>query len=185
MKILRFFIYHTVGFVCEVLICMNSARYRGLADFNSTVMLIILSFFQSVIATHVTIPCLVIWLLFVSLQVLQESIVRRHFDSSCSGWSKRPGLLQFFHHSDSTALLQCNWQSTKHQACKCGILWSYSLLCRILLQPSGSAVGTGGPEGYWPHNVHRWGLAPLQTLEGYNIIIIMPLSTKAIIYSSP
>ena len=32
-------------------------------------------------------------------------------------------LLHFFHHSDSTVLLQCN--STKHP-CKHGILWSYS-----------------------------------------------------------
>ena len=44
LKILRFFIYHTVGFVCEVLICMNSMGYRGLANFNSTVMLIIIIF---------------------------------------------------------------------------------------------------------------------------------------------
>ena len=28
------------GFVCEVLICANSERYHGLADFTSTVMLI-------------------------------------------------------------------------------------------------------------------------------------------------
>ena len=61
------------------------------------------------------------------------------------------------------------------------LIMSYSLLCRILLQPSDSGVGTGGPEGHWPHNVHRGGAGPLQTLEGYNKIIIMPLSTKAVI----
>ena len=40
-----------------------------------------------------------------------------------------------------------------------------------------SGVGTGD---HWPPNVHRGGLA-LRTLEGYDIIIIMPLSTKPVI----
>ena len=41
------------------------------------------------------------------------------------------GLQHFFHQGDNIALLQCN--STKHP-CKLDILWSYSLLHRVMLQ---------------------------------------------------
>ena len=60
--------------------------------------------------------------------ILQES---RHFDSAflqCLPIWK--ALQHFFHQSNSSVLLQCN--STKYP-CKHGILWSYSLLYRILL----------------------------------------------------
>ena len=39
-------------------------------------------------------------------------------------------------------------------------------------------IGTGAVA---PKNVHRGGPGPLQTPEGYNIIIIIPLSSKAVI----
>ena len=51
----------------------------------------------------------------------------------------------------------------KQECSKYNLSWKY-IGC--------SGVGTGPP------NVHRGGSVPPQTLEGYNMIIIMPLSTK-------
>ena len=50
-----------------------------------------------------------------------------------------------------------------------------------------SGVGTGelGGGALAPPNAHRRGPTPLQTLEGYNIIIIIPVSTKPSCYSIP
>ena len=44
-----------------------------------------------------------------------------------------------------------------------------------------SGVGMGCQGNQWLPNVHRGRAWPLQTLEGYNVIVIMPLSTKAVI----
>ena len=46
--------YHTAGFVCEVLICVNYVSYRGLVNFNPAVT-VTLSF---QLTAHVTVPCL-------------------------------------------------------------------------------------------------------------------------------
>ena len=121
------------GFVCEVQICTNSVRCCGLTDFSLTVMLLHVPLLATqVIAACVTVPCLVIWLIYVSLQVLQEGSYR-YFDSTLLQCLIQKMLMHFFHHGDSTVLLQCN--SMKHP-CKCSILWSYiySLLYRILFQ---------------------------------------------------
>ena len=99
--------YHACN-LSEVLICANSATIP-----QSHVYL----HFNSVIAACVTFLYLVIWLTSF-LQVPQESI---YFNSALLQWMIQKVLLHFFHHSDSTALLQCN--STKHP-CKHCILWS-------------------------------------------------------------
>ena len=56
------------------------------------------------------------------------------------------------------------------------ILYRQKTWCHALLHPGSRNRGRGA----LAPKVHRGGLTPLQTLEGYNIII-MPLSTKAVI----
>ena len=58
-------IYHTVGFVCKVLICVNYVRCHGLADFNSAVTLNLC--YTSAIATNVMDSCLVIHFNFAAV----------------------------------------------------------------------------------------------------------------------
>ena len=119
--------YCIPGFVCEVQICTNSARCCGLTDFTSS-HAYISSFHLSHFAVSITVLCLVVWLtlsLYKYFKRVDNSILLH-----CSAWSKRLSCTSFITATLHAALLQCN--STKHP-CKCGILWSYSLLHRILL----------------------------------------------------
>ena len=98
-------------FVCKVLICANSARRHVLRDFDSTLSYTYF-YFNSVIAAHVAVSCLVIDLcLFTSTLTFQFC------------FAAVPVILKvlqhFFHHNDTTSLLQCNL--TKNP-CKLGIL---------------------------------------------------------------
>ena len=109
---------------------VNFVRHCELADFNSTVTLIPL-FQLSGCSACVRVLCLVIFLPYVSLQVLQRMYISASFAAAAARvptWKALPT-------SFITAMVQHSNNSTKHPS-KCGILWLYSLLWRILLQTS-------------------------------------------------
>ena len=66
-------LYHTVDFVCEFLILFVQILQNGAGSQIFIPQSYLHIGFNSVIATHVTVPCLVNWLTYVSLQVLKES----------------------------------------------------------------------------------------------------------------
>ena len=105
--------YHTMGFVCEVLIFV---RFCGLANFG----------FNSVTAACVNVLCLVIWLAFVFLQVSYIFQVSGNF---CFAAVPDLKLKSSFCTQFITVTVQhfSNCKSTKHP-CKHGILVPYSLL---------------------------------------------------------
>ena len=100
--------YHIASFVYEVLFLQILQDVVGSQIFILQLHLYL--HFNSVIVACVTVPYLVVWLTFVSLQVLQES---RHFNSALLQclliWK---ALKNFFHQGNHPALFQCNL--TKH-----------------------------------------------------------------------
>ena len=88
--------YHTVSFVCEVLICANFVRFCRLTDFNSTVTLISWLQLSHYCMCHSPMSCdLVTHCLFT------RSSRECTFLLCCSTWSKTEVLILYlFHHDD-------------------------------------------------------------------------------------
>ena len=80
--------YHIAGFVCKILIWVNYSNCCKLIDFNFKVVLIP-SFQLSDCSAHVTILCPAIYLIYISLQVLQRVYISDGF-AAAGCLPKRP-----------------------------------------------------------------------------------------------
>ena len=120
--------YCAAGFVCKVLICVNSTTFCGVTDLIPQLRLCISLFQLSHCCTcHNPMSCNLI------VQCLFTSTYFKRVDISillcCSIWSERLFNTCFIAIVQNFSMYV---NSTKHP-CKCGIFWSYSLLYRILL----------------------------------------------------